>query len=128
MRNNHRLQDTPFVMIALNTDRADEIEILKAHGFKDIVKCRGVWEGQEETSYAVFFNGPQQLEDLIAIGREYNQDAILVVDSERNASVLELGNTFTSSVGTFKSITEAEALHSGNYTYVESINTYFKAG
>lgn len=127
MRQTHKLEGVPFVLIALNSDRQDETEIFKAHGFTNIVKCQGVWNNQPEDSYAVFFTSPTQLQSLIQIGREYNQEAILVVDSNRDAKLMELENCNQTNVGPFRAITKAEALLSGAFTYVPNMDTYFKA-
>lgn len=128
MRQIHRLEGAPFVLLALNSGRMDELQILKAHGFVDIVECDGVWNGESEKSYAVFFNGPQQLQTLIHVAKDYNQDAILIVDSERQSKAMFLKTGEQTKVGRFGPVSKAEALLGGNYTYVPVMDTYFRAG
>ena len=100
MRYVNKLESVPFVMIAFNTDtNENELELLRRHGFSSVVSCDGVWEGTKEKSYAVFFENVEQLQTLVYLAKRYTQEAILIVDSDRNAELLNLITSEKSKVG-----------------------------
>ena len=87
----NELRNVPFVILAMNTGDKDlELNELKSRGFVDIVECQGVYNGLEETSWAVFFKSIQNKLDLMSLGQKYKQESILVVDSNRYGSLLFL--------------------------------------
>lgn len=51
-------------------------------------------------------------------GQDYQQDSILVVDTETNAAWLYFSNGQVESLGSFVQVSEAEAVASGIYTFV----------
>ena len=127
MRQINKNESRPFVLLALNTNQPDEKRILNAVGFDQYTVCEKVWNGQSEVSYAVFYDGLEQYQALEGLAITYNQDAILQVSADRDATLVNLKEVGRNKIGKFKAISKVEAISSGNYTYVSKIDVYYKA-
>lgn len=120
----HRLLGVPFVLIKLDSDRTDETEVFKAYGFSDLVKCEFYNKGSKR-GYAVFFNSPQQLQDLLHIGRDFNQESVTIVDSNRYAITHDLNSGDEDTLGHFVAIPKVEAINRGAFAYVPNMDQHF---
>lgn len=124
-----RNQKYPFVIISFNCiSPVYEENILNGWGFTKYKQVNGRYNGNDERSWLVLFNGPIQLKELFAVAKQYKQESILVVDSERNAELLYMDDGRREKVGRFKSVKECCAKAGDNYTYCPQLDTYYKAG
>lgn len=81
-------------------------------GFKQV---EGVYKGSKELSYVVVYYTPEQRQFLIDMANSLEQEAVLDVDSQRDA-VLVYANGDMQPVGRFASVGEAKALTLDGYT------------
>ena len=74
----------------------------------------GVWKGRKELSVVV---PESSLTEALVLGQLHNQDAVLVLDNERGAWLLDLKTGEKTFKGYFVRVRKERALKEGNYTH-----------
>lgn len=82
--------------------------------------CRGVFEGREERSFLIDM-GKKSLPLALGVLSYYNQDSILIIDSEGGGTLLHNDEQRTM-IGHLK-VTNMKP--QGDYTYVPEVGEYF---
>ncbi len=95
-------------------------KLLDYHGI-DYTEVLGCYKGSKEQSLRVPMAA---LEVIKAIANKFNQESVLLVDSENRVSLL-FQNNESMGLGMLKEITEFEALNSEAWSLIG--NTYYKA-
>lgn len=95
----------PFAILALNLETgAQEQEILKQLGLP-YLSAIGKYKGDSERSYIIPLSGAHwdELNDILELARQYNQESVLLVDSNSRATLYFLKTDKESHIGTFVS-------------------------
>jgi hypothetical protein len=80
----------------------------------------GCYKGVKELSYVIPYNDVAEELVLISLGEHFNQECVLKLDDNRNASLLYT-NGSQEPLGHFHPITEKDALERDNYTFSDGI-------
>jgi hypothetical protein len=104
-----------------NTSKLEKSLIERGYLFKRVLGCYG---SKKEVSFYVQSN---DIRDLLGLSQVYNQECILFVDADRQASLIR-SNGFlrqVDKIGTFQQVKQFEALTSQSYTYDHENNGYY---
>ena len=125
----NRQNHIPVAIVALNNETADQdIRALRLAGFKKFKQVSGVWKGTKEASYVVPLLEAHHLLAVASLAYEHHQQAILLVDNQRGATLIDLrdgGSMVRSYLGRFISVDKHTAQQCDSYTHDEHTNTYY---
>lgn len=109
-----------------NAARSEDLELdiqrLVEHDYKLV---DGVYKGSKEQSYVVFCDEDTTLDTPLTLGKKYGQESILIVDSDRNSTLVFCNTLEGQCSGTFKAVSKYEAEASESYTYDHVLDMYF---
>jgi len=108
-----------------NSIATDELRAALAssnYSFKEVL---GMYKGVSETSFFVEYNNGGALADLNSLASFYDQESILHLDEDRNASLVYCDSDEETKVGLFQAIDKSEAFKLDAYTYCPQLNMYF---
>ena len=122
------LFDTTYIISAERADLTDAENFERTDKLQSKLKLwdvafkrsLGCFKGRREVNF-VLITDERTVIDLI---REFNQDSALVLDSKRNASLLDANGTFKS-IGKFKAVPEVIALRHDGWTFDKVTNQFF---
>jgi hypothetical protein len=98
-----------------NLERHVELgELLRDNYGWGVKEVEGCYKGMRELSYLVTVPEPTLVVHVVA--RLFNQETLILVDEDNQATLIGLDFVSEESLGTFQRITEAEAKASGNWT------------
>jgi hypothetical protein len=81
-------------------------------------QVKGCYNGDIENSFYVELpKGVSDFADLHELARSFDQESILNISEDRQASLIFIKTGESKSIGTFKQVSESEALNNGSYTY-----------
>ena len=122
---------TSIVILALNL--SSEVEDKKAISEHFNIEhtspvLQGCYKGQTENSYIIEINELENrsLTDILAFSKIYNQESILFLDNQRNATLIFNMDEMIK-LGTFKGVSELHAKSKDAYTYSPHHDVYFIA-
>jgi hypothetical protein len=114
--------NTPFVIIsakgAKNKDDTDLYGLLDRIGFNPN-RVTGAYKGISEQKYLVYVPAlhiDRHLKELIRIGQEFNQEALLFVDNERSAELIFTDGGAPYKLGHWKEIGADIPIEQDSYT------------
>ena len=115
-----------FVMIELNSNsQAIEQGYLRHRGLK-VKSGLGSYKNKQSITHLVTFRTIEDLQKIISIAREYHQESILVVDSNRTCDLIYMDPKISPvKLGNWTEITQYEASKSDSWTLLD--NRYFVA-
>ena len=82
----------PFVILALNYDHAEEEIVHLRELDLNIKALRGSYKGTKERSYLVIVDTISDFKKAIKLADNANQESILYVDKEREASLIPINS------------------------------------
>lgn len=89
--------------------------------YKEVVGC---WEGAFETSIVVELNDNHRINTMHKIANSFDQDAILILDHARNATLLNNDGSKLS-IGKLTGVSKEEAESNIGYTFCSELNQYY---
>ena len=99
-----------------NTLRMESLKrlILEHKVANTILDCDGCYEGHKEQAFMVFlttddYENLPKIARLKQLAKHFDQDSILVIDQNRQATLTYLKNLHQVDLGTFERITELDA-------------------
>ena len=118
----------PFVIMALNLNNpAEEVELLRKAGAKNVKEVAGCYNGIFERSYVL--TDFQSLPALWELAAEYNQESILYVDADRKATLHYIDDNLmikeTVLLGKFRGVPEETARKFDSRTYAPHTNSWY---
>ena len=122
--------DTTYIISAELSNLSDNQNFIRTEDLERKLKLYGVafkralgcFKGKREVNFVVICSEST----IIGFIREFNQACALVLDSRRNASLLDGYGIYTS-IGKFKAVPETIALTKDNWTFDKVTNQYFIA-
>lgn len=90
----------------------------------------GVYQGKHERSFIVFLppdHAAYTLTMLRQLGKRWGQESILHVDANRGAELLYLDGRDPIELGTWQTVTAADAANADGYTYSPDADAYYLA-
>lgn len=88
--------------------------------FKEVA---GQFEGRIESSFVVF--GDKAVELGLKLAREYNQDSAILLDQDRNATLIDLRSNNKVNIGKFTPVPEHVAKQSIGWTFDKVTKQFF---
>lgn len=112
----------PMIIFALNA--SNDTLVLEAAGFtsKTYKELDGSYKGQTEKSYIV---DAEHLETVMQLARMHNQESILLLDQDRNASLYYIKSGLNTPIGRLVPTSEAVALSKDAWSYRPDLNTFY---
>ena len=124
-----------FAIVALNLDSPEaEHKALRERHITKFKQVNGSYKGSTERAYVITFTSLTHLQQILFVGREFNQESILIVDAKRNAELLYLDTVnkgiTPKQLGKFVNVSKFEALAGDNWTHDIEKDYYYivKAG
>jgi hypothetical protein len=116
----------PTVSKVESNSRMDLLEtVLSKSVFKDRYKLIEVSDFLiDETAFMVVVYNFDEVRELIDVAKDYNQDSVLYVDSNRNCFLLGTDGA-NLPMGTLKAATKSQALEYNSYIFDSSTNQYY---
>lgn len=116
----------PIVILAINTDSYENDikaiqEFLPNYNYSRLA-MHGVYKGVSELSYIIEVD--DNLDDIQALANKYNQECILYLDNQREASLIHSDGK-KEYIGSFRSASKQLAQTKDNYTFNPKTGVYY---
>lgn len=115
--------DDLSVIFAINSESLErDLEIIKTFSNAPIALLKGVWEGESERSYQVTTNN-LNYDNFFEAMTTHRQECFIYLGLNRTTWLADVADNSINNIGTMQEVAEP----TGNYTYCETTNKYWRA-
>lgn len=120
-------EKVPVVIMSLNHSGnvEEERDILNKAGFTRHKPVLGKYKGELEMSYVVPVRSPEEIDRLKLLAKDYNQECIMFIDSDRQATLFYCKDPIIKYIGKLKTVYKHLAERQDYYTFCPISNAYY---